>query len=58
VALKTIRDFEPGRREPLQIVRSPIKQALEQALEQAGIEFLRGRRYIPGRCIYSFQVLS
>ncbi len=36
VALKTVRDFETGRRKPLQIVRSSIKQALEQA----GIEFL------------------
>lgn len=36
VALKTVRDFETGRRQPLQIVRSSIKQAFEQA----GIEFL------------------
>ncbi|MGO8777398.1 MAG: helix-turn-helix domain-containing protein [Rhodomicrobium sp.] len=36
VALKTVRDFETGRRKPLTIVRSSIKQALEQA----GIEFL------------------
>ena len=35
VALKTIRDFETGRRKPLAIVRAAIKQALEQA----GIEF-------------------
>jgi hypothetical protein len=30
------RDFESGKRRPRQIVRSPIKQALEEA----GIEFL------------------
>jgi DNA-binding XRE family transcriptional regulator len=36
VALRTIRDFESGKRKPLQIVRSSIKQALEEA----GIEFL------------------
>ena len=35
MALKTIRDFETGRRKPLAIVRAAIKQALEQA----GIEF-------------------
>ena len=38
VALKTIRDFETGRRKPLAIVRAAIKQALEEA----GIEFLNG----------------
>jgi hypothetical protein len=31
-----VRDFESGKRKPLQIVRSSIKQALEEA----GIEFL------------------
>ena len=35
VALKTIRDFENERRRPLNIVRTSIKQAFEQA----GIEF-------------------
>jgi DNA-binding XRE family transcriptional regulator len=38
VALRTIQDFENNRRTPLAIVRSSIKQALEQA----GIEFLNG----------------
>jgi DNA-binding XRE family transcriptional regulator len=36
IALRTVRDFESGKRKPLQIVRSSIKQALEEA----GIEFL------------------
>jgi DNA-binding XRE family transcriptional regulator len=36
VALRTIQDFENGRRTPLAIVRSSIKQAFVQA----GIEFL------------------
>jgi DNA-binding XRE family transcriptional regulator len=36
IALRTVRDFESGKRRPLQIVRSSIKQALEEA----GIEFL------------------
>lgn len=36
VALKTVRDFETGRRTPLNIIRSSIKQALEEG----GIEFL------------------
>ncbi len=36
VALRTIQDFENGRRTPLAIVRSSIKQAFEDA----GIEFL------------------
>ena len=38
VALKTIRGFESGRRNPLGVTRAAIKQALEQA----GIEFLDG----------------
>jgi DNA-binding XRE family transcriptional regulator len=38
VALRTVRDFESGKRKPLTIVRSSIKQALEEA----GIEFLDG----------------
>ena len=38
VALRTIRDFESGKRKPLAIVRSSIKQALEEA----GIELLDG----------------
>ncbi len=38
VALRTVRDFESGKRKPLAIVRSSIKQALEEA----GIEFLDG----------------
>lgn len=36
VALRTIRDFENERRQPLKVVRSSI----QQAFEQAGIEFL------------------
>ena len=36
VAVKTIRDFETGRRKPHGLSRGAIKQALEQA----GIEFL------------------
>jgi DNA-binding XRE family transcriptional regulator len=36
IALRTVRDFESGKRKPLQIVHSSIKQALEEA----GIEFL------------------
>ena len=36
IALRTVRDFESGKRKPLQIVRISIKQALEEA----GIEFL------------------
>ena len=36
VALKTLRDFENGRRKPLKVVRASI----QQALEQAGVEFL------------------
>jgi DNA-binding XRE family transcriptional regulator len=35
VALKTVRDFENERRKLLNIIRSSIKQAFEQA----GIEF-------------------
>jgi DNA-binding XRE family transcriptional regulator len=38
IALRTVRDFESGKRKPLTIVRSSIKQALEEA----GIEFLDG----------------
>ena len=38
VAVKTIRDFETGRRKPHGLSRAAIKQALEQA----GIEFLDG----------------
>ena len=38
VALRTVRDFENGKRRPLAIVRSSIKQALEEG----GIEFLDG----------------
>ncbi len=38
VALRTVQDFENGRRTPLAIVRSSIRQAFEQA----GIEFLDG----------------
>ena len=38
VALRTIRDFENGRREPLKIVRA----AIQQAFEEAGVEFLDG----------------
>jgi DNA-binding XRE family transcriptional regulator len=36
VALRTIRDFENERRQPLRVVRNSIKQAFEQS----GIEFL------------------
>ena len=36
VALRTIRDFENERRQPLKVVRSSI----QQAFEQVGIEFL------------------
>jgi transcriptional regulator with XRE-family HTH domain len=43
VALKTIRGFESGRRNPLGVTRAAIKQALEQA----GIEFLDGDRKMP-----------
>jgi DNA-binding XRE family transcriptional regulator len=35
VALKTVRDFENERRKPINIVRTSI----QQAFEQAGIEF-------------------
>ncbi len=38
VALRTIRDFENSRREPLKIVRAAIRQAFEEA----GVEFLDG----------------
>jgi DNA-binding transcriptional regulator YiaG len=38
VAVKTIRNFETGRRKPHGLSRSAIRQALEQA----GIEFLDG----------------
>jgi DNA-binding XRE family transcriptional regulator len=38
VALRTIRDFENGRRGPLKIVRA----AIQQAFEEAGVEFLDG----------------
>ena len=36
VALRTIRDFENSRRQPLKVVRT----AIQQAFEQSGIEFL------------------
>lgn len=36
VALRTIRDFENGRRQPLKVVRASI----QQAFEQSGIQFL------------------
>jgi DNA-binding XRE family transcriptional regulator len=38
IALRTVRDFENGKRTPLPIVRSSILQAFEQA----GIEFTDG----------------
>jgi transcriptional regulator with XRE-family HTH domain len=38
VALRTIRDFENSRRQPLKVVRASI----QQAFEQNGIEFLDG----------------
>ena len=39
MALKTVRGFESGRRNPLGVTR---RAAIKQALEQAGIEFLDG----------------
>jgi DNA-binding XRE family transcriptional regulator len=36
ISLKTVRDFETGRRNPLNVVRTSIKQAFEQS----GIEFM------------------
>jgi DNA-binding XRE family transcriptional regulator len=42
ISLKTVRDFETGRRKPLGVVRTSIKQALEQSgIELIGEDGLR-----------------